>query len=409
MVCNTDTIDIVDQERMTTHISDSDQDDGSRTEELIDLRGAASARGQSPLPLQRVATLVVDRGVISDEEPELRDVLPSAAGTRHRVKSAKWRDWTFTSFLGPREEPDPETDITKTRPQWREGQMRYMVYQLEKCETTGRLHWQGAVKFRTQQRLSAAQTMLCLPRIHMEPARSWDNAVAYCKKTETRVSGPWEFGDNIGQGHRSDLDVVIKLVKADAPLKRIAELCPREYIKFFKGIGAYRMALQEPPGIDRKVCLLVGDTGVGKTRFVMDNFPGNYNVFDLAKPWFDGYDGQEVVLFDECGEGMMHYNILKQLTDRYPFRVPVKGGSVPWMAKVIFLTSNCMINEWYPKAAHIHIRALERRIKTFHIRDDGGGLDEIREYLGMPAQPATESAPAGLSHDDWIAQMIDTD
>jgi len=123
----------------------------------------------------------------------------------------------------------------------------------------------------------------------------------------------------------------------------------------------------------------------------MDNFPDAYNVFDLRSPWFDGYDGQKVALLDECGEGMMHYNILKCITDRYPYRVPVKGGSAAWMAETVFLTSNSMIHEWYPKIPHIHIAALERRIQVFHIPAD---LDKLDEYIGIRRRG--QGAAAGM-------------
>lgn len=374
--------------------------------------------GEYPVGVPRcvspVPTLVLD----SEEQdtpvpaPQLQPP-PQRRGTeraRH-VVVPQCRDWTFTSFITPTDPRKPHYDATT---------MQYLVYQKEQCERTGRIHWQGAVKFTRSTRRGQAQLLLNLSNVHMEPARSWDNAVQYCMKETTRLEGPWEFGKNIKQGHRSDLDVVIKMIEEDKSIKQIADTCPREFIKFHKGIGALRSAKQEPPGIDRKVCLLLGDTGVGKTRFVFDNFKGVYSVFNMCVPWFDGYDGQEVVLFDECGEGMMGYNVLKQLTDRYPYRVPIKGGSVPWMAKVIFLTSNCPLDEWYPNAKPIHIRALERRIRTFHIMPEGQGLDEVRDYLGLervvappipPSPTISEVHPRveriGDDLDRWVAAMLD--
>lgn len=354
---------------------------------VVDLVHRGSDAGGVPVQPSESIDDVVDARAVPAEVP---GVYMAGGHGRLRPKqgAAKTRNWFFTSFL---------TDDDQRRPVWDAVEMQYLVYQLERCPESGKLHWQGAVKFKSHLRRSEAQSRMQLPDCHFKPTRDWTSAVRYCKKVETRISGPWEFGKDIDRGFRRDIDEVVTLVKADASLKRIAECCPREYIKFHKGINALRIALQEPPGIDRKCVLLLGDTGVGKTRFVMDNYPGNYNVFDLVKPWFDGYDGQEVVLFDECGEGMLGYNILKQLCDRYPFRVPCKGGSTPWMAKVVFMTSNCTIREWYPKAKDVHIRALERRIKTIHIGMDGN-CDEVRDYLGLPRV-------ASVTVDDVLADL----
>jgi len=335
---------------------------------------------------------------LSDDSDQVEVIAPPL---RRQVKAPRAKNWCFTAFIDRMDEADPKT------PDWDPANMKYMVYQKEQCPETRRFHWQGYVQFKQQLRLSAAQGMLGLGRVHMEVARNPKKAIDYCKKLDTRAAGPFEMGEHEqGQGRRSDLERVIDLVKQGVSRKRLAEECPQQFIKYHKGIDAMRLAIQEPPPIDRKVALLVGDTGVGKTRYVMDNFPGAYNVFDLKTPWFDGYDGQEVALLDECGEGMMHYNVLKCITDRYPYRVPVKGGSAAWMASIVFLTSNTIIGEWYPKVAHIHIAALERRIQTFVIPRD---LDALDEYVGIRRRgrdPEGGAAAAGALRVDMDDALI---
>lgn len=74
--------------------------------------------------------------------------------------------------------------------------------------------------------------------------------------------------------------------------------------------------------------------------------------------WFDGYEGQEAVLFDDYS-GEMPWTLLLRLLDRYPLRVPTKGGSVTWAAKRIYLTSNVPYQAWHPGKL---ITALERRL-----------------------------------------------
>lgn len=88
-----------------------------------------------------------------------------------------------------------------------EGNMLYMVYQLERGEQ-GTEHFQGYVEFRTRRTLAAAKRLLGQERAHLERRRGTRNqAIDYCKKEESRVSGPWEHGQSSSrQGRRTDID-----------------------------------------------------------------------------------------------------------------------------------------------------------------------------------------------------------
>lgn len=110
-------------------------------------------------------------------------------------------------------------------------------------------------------------------------------------------------------------------------------------------------------------------------------FANLYTVFDIKTPWFDGYDNEDVALFDECGKGMMNINYLKRLLDIYPMSVPVKGGSVAWNPTTIILTSNIPLHLWYDNYNHEDFEALTRRIKIFKFPDE---MAEARAYLQPP-------------------------
>lgn len=214
--------------------------------------------------------------------------------------------------------------------------VRYAVWQVEAAPSTGQLHVQGAVRFATAKRLSAVKKLF--PTAHLEVAGNWDRLKEYCTKEETRVAGPWTLGKDLGSGHRSDLDCLAQGIADGRSIRSIAEEAPATYVRNYKGLAALQSILHAPTAMDRRVALFVGDTATGKTRMVYDNLSEVYSVFCLRTPWFDGYTGQENVLFDECGPGMMNHNFLKRLLDRYPITVPIKGGSVAWNAKTIVLT-----------------------------------------------------------------------
>lgn len=72
---------------------------------------------------------------------------------------------------------------------------QYLIYQLEKCPTTGRLHWQSYAEFKRDHRLGTVQKSLRIGLTHVEPRREDQHyAIEYCKKAATRMQPHVEFG-----------------------------------------------------------------------------------------------------------------------------------------------------------------------------------------------------------------------
>jgi len=281
------------------------------------------------------------------------------------------RRWSFTLNLRGAEAP-PNL--------WDPNTMKYLLHQTEIAPTTGTRHMQGCVIFKDVKRLTGAKALLQREDVHLEVAKAWEKLKMYCKKEETREPGavPMEFGEDRGQGARSDLTDVAEAVKRARPWSEIASEFPTMVIKYHKGLQVLQQALHQPKQMERKAICLWGDTGVGKTRYVYNHYNNIYSVFDTKTPWFDGYRGEEVVLFDECGSGFMNYDYLKRLLDRYPMQVPVKGGSANWNAKYIYLTSNHHPRWWWEKGiSEQDWAALLRRLKVFKLPDD---YQELYDY-----------------------------
>lgn len=268
------------------------------------------------------------------------------------------RRWAFTLFL----EDDRIPDL------WNPDAMKYLIFQLERAETTGRLHLQGSVALKGPSRKAGVKKLLRSDTVHVEPARNWQKSVAYSKKEETRVQGPWEFGEDSVQGQRSDLAQAAQDVVHGKRIRQIALDQPATFAKYFKGLHALKMAVEPPKAQIRKCALLWGSSGTGKTRTAYDLFPPEeiYKVFDVTAPWFDGYEGQRIAILDDCGAGMMNIQKLKNYTDRYPTIVPIKGGSASWNAEIVILTSNHPLEHWYEKATYHDVDALRRRMRVFN-------------------------------------------
>lgn len=105
----------------------------------------------------------------------------------------------------------------------------------------------------------------------------------------------------------------------------------------------YRKAFRE-----LKVEYIWGETGVGKTRKVMELY-GYENVFrvtNYAHP-FDGYSGQDVIVFDEFRSSLPLSDMLCYL-DGYPLMLPCRyADRVACFTKVYILT-NIPLEKQYP-------------------------------------------------------------
>ncbi len=95
---------------------------------------------------------------------------------------SRFRNWCFTDF-------------GKVKPEewFNMEEVVYMVYQKEKCDKTDKLHYQGFVRFKNARTFSAVKKKH--PEgVHWESSRNMGASINYCKKEETRVEGPFEFG-----------------------------------------------------------------------------------------------------------------------------------------------------------------------------------------------------------------------
>lgn len=100
---------------------------------------------------------------------------------------------------------------------------------------------------------------------------------------------------------------------------------------------------------------IMGPPGTGKTRLVWD-YKDSFNLRIYPKntnKWWDGYDGQQIVLIDDADPNNMKYlaGHMKNWSDRYSFLAEVKGGSrmVNCMDYNLIVTSNYSIEECFNK------------------------------------------------------------
>lgn len=224
---------------------------------------------------------------------------------------------------------------------------------------SGTPHIQGYIEFTKRHRLRSAKSKIS-NRAHVEVRRgSSDSAISYCKK-----DGLFElFGvPSRGSGSRTDLESLQRGLNDGANLRSISESHFGTYLRYERSIRNYIMMRRQRVSSPPIVYVYWGKTGTGKTKKVYDDNP-NEDIYSWpGGPWFDGYDGENILLLDEFSGSQLSLTFMLRLLDRYPFKLPVKGGHVNLLATKIFITSNIDPNLWYPNANLEHQAALYRRL-----------------------------------------------
>lgn len=211
---------------------------------------------------------------------------------------------------------------------------------------------------------------------HLEVARNALAAWRYAQKEDTRVLGPWIYGEGPQQGKRSDIEECIQLARQGKTLGELADVHPGTTIRYGRHFKEF-FAREHAPVVDRpasrrdvRVCVLHGPTGTGKSHHAFEPFinaEGDleekrcYIKGDSSK-WFDGYQDQEFVIFEEFypDEYFNKCSTFLRLTDKWPCQVQVKGGYRKWRARTIIFTTNSDPKDWFRD--HADAEAFQRRI-----------------------------------------------
>lgn len=271
------------------------------------------------------------------------------------------RNYCFTLFC-------EEKNGIRRVPKWTKlpADIKYMCWQYEICPETKRQHVQGYLELNKPMRYTAVQELLG-HKCHLEKRKgTQQQAIEYCKKDESRQQGtaPCELGEpGVGRGKRTDLDEIKDAIEDGATFDDLREINYGATLKYDRGIEKHlddfrRRGVKASDWNPKKVTCYVGPTGCGKTRAACEAMPNAW-----IKPpgkWFTGYKGQEDVILDEF-VGDINIETLLRILDGRHTDVEIKGGSQMWMAKNIWITSNLLVEEWYPSAKPEQIAAIKRR------------------------------------------------
>ena len=246
-----------------------------------------------------------------------------------------------------------------------EGNCTYLVTGAEICPDTGRKHWQSYAEFASPKTIKAAQTTLKVPNCHFEKRRGTPTEAAdYCKKDGDFM----EFGERKPDPEPGKRNDIVALRDAAKDARTTGDLIDNDEV-----VGAYarygRMAREIIERESKKrtrefrtleVIVHWGKTGTGKTREPYEL--GAFKWEPASPEWWDGYEGESILLIDEF-YGQLKPSRLLGLLDGYQLRLPIKGGFTYAAWTKVYITSNKDPRDWYSSDVPEEVRnALFRRI-----------------------------------------------
>lgn len=244
---------------------------------------------------------------------------------------AKSRNFCFTSF-----NIDFKYELKED--------MTYLAYGTETCPTTKRPHHQGYVCFKVQRSCGPrALSKICNlvgGKGHVEPmGGSLDQNDAYCSKESALTT----LGKKPKQGQRVDLEAAAEAVKNGRSVVELAVENPAMYHQYGRTLNfledvALRRRFRTEMTEGRWIW---GSTGTGKSHECFEGFdPDTHFVKNLEDQWWDGYTGQETVIFNDF-RGQVTYSELLTLVDKWPHTVKRRNREpAPFLAKLLIVTSS---------------------------------------------------------------------
>lgn len=239
------------------------------------------------------------------------------------------RRYVFTSFGDP---PTINFDWDALH-----KKVKFLVYQTERCPSTGRLHIQGFVHLSNSMKYATVCKLLGLTKAtNFGVARGSDEEnEAYCTKPESREEGPaGKYGKAVpGQGKASDIDSVVQyLTIPEMTMRRVANERPDIVLRHSK--HAEKLIELRNAGNKRRIApniiIRCGPTGTGKSHATAAEalaweLETGRNVVYVGKLSdrfaFDGYESGDSIAIEEYTPGDCKISLMLRIFDMYPYKV----------------------------------------------------------------------------------------
>lgn len=291
----------------------------------------------------------------------------------------------------------PPADVCKHQAAW-------WIGQLEKAPSTGVLHLQMHVAFKSKVGFNGVKHFFDQSNFdgaHFEPVKDLDSHLAYVVKDESRVMGPYRSpgapkpGGAV-KGKRSDLEGAVNALKNGASIEKLWKEHSVTMVNNYRGLT--QLALRTDPTPTRPdmhtICIY-GKPRMGKSTLVAylckELSPDEEPFTKPIGKWFCGYTGQPVVVMEDFDSKGQACREIKNICDKTPCIVETKGGQVSLKNRVVVITANRDPRTWFPGEDAIDLAAVLERMLFFRVeehlvenagrRDGSFGLNAVGRSL----------------------------
>lgn len=122
------------------------------------------------------------------------------------------------------------------------------------------------------------------------------------------------------------------------------------FLRYHGAISKVRALLAKPNDDPPFICVLLGESGAGKSELVKQ-FCQPFYRFSSVDGWWDSYDGERTIFIDDCDGSSMQYRLMLQVLSSGCPRLKTKGGFVQPYIEEIYITTNVHPIHWYSAKA----------------------------------------------------------
>jgi len=231
-------------------------------------------------------------------------------------------------------------------------------------------HWQGYIELKGRATAPQIATVLgWLDTQHfrglwMDGARAKQSeSIAYTKKLETRSGIQYEWGVPKPPGAIEERERLVQDLQAGMSMDEISCRYPRMVLQYGANVERLKRQFDKPmPWRDVTTFCFYGASGTGKTSAVYSRHAHEDVYAKLKGEFWDGYEGQPVILLDEFDGTQLAYTELLKVLDGHPLRVNIKGSSRAANWTNVYICSNVHPDSFYPNISGERLMALERRL-----------------------------------------------
>lgn len=180
-----------------------------------------------------------------------------------------------------------------------------------------------------------------LPGAHFEARRGTaQQARDYTRKEETRLEGPFEYGDfTVTQGSRQDIVGFKRAIDDGATDLELWDNHTMAFLRFARMLPSIRSLKETKRDWKTEVWYLYGPPGCGKTHWIREHAGAGAYWKQPNDHRFNDYRGEEAVVFDEYRK-WFPWSTFLQILDKYPLQLDAKFSHVNFVAKRLFISSN---------------------------------------------------------------------